>query len=339
MLNCSYDYGTTFWKIKGGLFTCKCGKSNCSFNEETIKSLHIDSDNEEAELDGCIKQMKTDKVKLCNNELSNQDMGTNKLNSNSLNHKTRISKNNNLFEQKNNFKEPIVNKSKPKNGLLIKNKSINLNVEKDKEGNMNIPKQLFKKADRHSTKVLGSKLIKNKPQSVLDILNKELVDKMVVKESQLLVNRKKLSIDTLKKNNICNNSKVISELVKLSNNKAVTTYVLRPKTFSKHSTPSICKNKRVVDISSDTSSLNQKKTQEDPIDQIIEFIKDEPIYDDSETELNLINGKHQSVDSVETQYSSVSEALDVKQEPKIEIHRFPPSDQDSWASNESFNEI
>ncbi|VVC44969.1 Hypothetical protein CINCED_3A004403 [Cinara cedri] len=41
-----YDYGAAFWKIKGELFTCKCGKPNCSFSLETIQCLRIDSDDD-----------------------------------------------------------------------------------------------------------------------------------------------------------------------------------------------------------------------------------------------------------------------------------------------------
>lgn len=319
-MNCSYDYGTTFWKIKGGFFTCKCGKTNCSFSEETIKSLHIDSDNEEVELDGNIKKIKIEKNNLTNNELLNQDMvETNKSNTNLLNQETKLSKSNNLLGQNTNLKELSIIKSKPENGLL-ENKSINLNVDKNKEENKNIPEQLLKKADDHSKKILESNLIPNKRQVVLNMLDKKLVDNMVKGNAcQLLINKKKSSIETVEKGNIFNSSKVISELVKLSKNKAITTYVLRPKI----TTPCIYENKRAVGVSTDNSSFNQKMTQKTSINQLMKFIKAEPIFNDSKTEMNMINGEHQSVDCLGTLYTSEKEALNVKHNSKIEC--FPHS--------------
>lgn len=317
------------------MFTCKCGKSNCSFSEETFKSLHIDSDNEE--LDENIEQIKTDKTKLCTNNLLNQDsVETNKSNSNSLKNKTKLSTPNNLSELKTNFKKSIINKTKPKNELLNKKKFNNIMLEKDKEKEKNMPKQLLKKADGHSTKILGSKLLKNKPQVVPNMLNKKLVDKTLKGNAcQLPVNGKKSSMETMEKGSICKDSKVITELVKLSNNKEVTTYVLRPKTYPTHSSDSVCEEKRAVNVSSDTLTLSQILNEEDSNDDLMELIKDEPIYSYSETDFSMINGEQQSVDSSETLY--ISEAINVRHIPKVECS--PHIDRDNWTSNESLNEM
>lgn len=53
---------TYFWKVKGNLFSCKCGKANCSISKETMNSFHIDS-NYDAKFDGYTDYKKLKKIK------------------------------------------------------------------------------------------------------------------------------------------------------------------------------------------------------------------------------------------------------------------------------------
>lgn len=338
-INCSYDYGTAFWKIKGGLFTCKCGKPNCSFSEETIKSLHIDSDNEEADLDGDTEQSKTVENKPYNDKLSTQDV-TNEIDSSQ--NKTKLSKCNNLLEQNGKYPKPSCSKSLsvtknesmekiPKNGLLVKSKS-NLSV-KNKEPSKNVSKELLKIANSHSTKILGSKLIQKKLKQVM--LKKRLDDKILNGSSSSTINkevkitRKKSSVGAIEKDAICNGKKVSSGLVKLNNNKA---YLLRPKGLSSKKMngniktentvqndtlkSSDFRNNREISVSSDTSSNSQKSTQDlNDYDQVVDFIKTESAYEESEAKLNdVVRNLHSLCrDTSKGEYDKVKsiEALDV----------------------------
>jgi len=330
--NYSYDYGTTFWKVKRGQFTCKCGKANCSFSAETIKSLHIDSDDDEIEMDENAEHSKTEKPKLSNDGSLKQDAAVEiKTENNSPHKKIKLSKNNNLFEQKdkhanvsssknllvttNNVKQNYSKETMPKNGLQLKNKSISLSVVENKEPNKNVSKQLLKIADGRSTKMLKSKLIQNKLQQVM--LKKGLSENILNGNSSLaidkkvLVTKKKSSVEAMEKTKIANGNKRSMGSVKLTSSKPVTTYVLRPKGSNKKLTENIKientirnniiksddTDSRATSVSSDTSISNHMTAQDsNDYDQVIDLIKTTPelVNNKSETELNVINKEFNS---------------------------------------------
>jgi len=262
--------------VKGGLFTCKCDKPNCSFSAETIKSLHIDdSDNEETELDGNPEQIKTVNNKLPDDKMLIQEVPeTSKIVRNSLRQRTRLSVAKNVLQkktdrsspsssecssvticslQKNNSKEANM-KSIPKNELLGKTKAITLNsVVKNKETPISESNQLLKVIDKRSSKNIGSKLIQNKFNSV--ILKKGLGDKLSNGNSRpsigkkILLTGKKASVETTEKGKLCNGSKVSPGSIKSTNNKAIKNYVLRHKALN----PS---KRTVKNIPSDGTSPN-----------------------------------------------------------------------------------
>lgn len=368
-LNYSYDYGTTFWKVKGGLFTCKCGKANCSFSDETINNLHIDSDNEEVELDGNTERNITE-----NNEMSNKDLisisGTDK----NVLQDTKLSKNDNLLEQVNehscssssessstnpNRSKSLNSSPKLKNGLRAKNKSLSPNIVK--KNGKNVSKDLLKMIDSHSAKVLESKLIQSKFQPV--ILKKGLAEKMLNGNSNstnggpplltTVPSKKKSSSQVAEKNKMCNGNKISVESVQST--KTVKPYELRTKVSSpdkKNSENTKTKdrvshdvifrscdvrNNREVSVSSDTSSCNQN-TAKDTNDciKLIDLvdIKTEPDDEESDTELKLVNGEHKSA---ETSFTSERERVKVKPGEILDIKRsckkdFPCSDQNNWSS-------
>lgn len=272
----SYDYGKTFWKVKGGLFTCKCDKPNCSFSDETIKSLRIDdSDNEETELDGNSEQSKTEKIKLPNNKMLIQEVPeTSKTVRNSLRQRTRLSVAKNSLQQKTDRSSPsssecssvtICNLKKhnskeanmisiPKNELLGKTKTITLNsVVKNKEPPISESNQMLKVIDKRSSKNNGSKSIQNKCNQV--VLKKGLGNKLSNGNSRpsigkkILLTGKKASVETTEKQKLCNGSKVSPGSIKSTNNKAIKNYVLRHKALNPN-------KKTIKNIPSDGTSQN-----------------------------------------------------------------------------------
>lgn len=243
--------------MKGGLFTCKCGTPNCSFSDETIKSLSIDdSDNEETELDGNPEQSKTEKNKLPDDKLLTQEVhGTSKTVRNSLRQRTRLSVAKNSLQlntdcsspssssecssvtvcslQKNDSKEANMI-SIPKNELLGKTKTICLDsIVKNKEPPTSESDQLLKVTDKRASKMIGSKLIQDKLKQV--VLKKGLGDKLSNGNSCLSISKKtlltgkKTSVETTEKQKLCNGNKVSPGLIKSTNNKAIKNYVLRRK--------------------------------------------------------------------------------------------------------------
>ncbi|XP_060838155.1 histone-lysine N-methyltransferase EHMT2 [Rhopalosiphum padi] len=253
----SYDYGTTFWKVKGGLFTCKCSKANCSFSDETIDSLHIDSDNEEIEPDGNSEKSKTEKNELPDDKPLIQEVPeTNKRVRNTLRQRTRLSAAINLLQQKTDRSSPSSSESSsvtvssikknyskepniismPKNKLLGKTKTINLSsTVKNKESHTSESKQLLKVTDKRSLKDSGSKLIQDKLKQV--VLKKSLGNKLSNGNSSPSISKKifigrKSSVETTEKSKICNGNKVTSGSTKLVNNKVIKNYVLRRKVLN-----------------------------------------------------------------------------------------------------------
>jgi len=262
--------------VKGGLFTCKCDKPNCSFSDELIKSLRIDdSDNEETELDGNSEQSKTEKIKLPNNKMLIQEVPeTSKTVRNSLRQRTRLSVAKNSLQQKTDRSSPsssecssvtICNLKKhnskeanmisiPKNELLGKTKTITLNsVVKNKEPPISESNQMLKVIDKRSSKNNGSKSIQNKCNQV--VLKKGLGNKLSNGNSRpsigkkILLTGKKASVETTEKQKLCNGSKVSPGSIKSTNNKAIKNYVLRHKALNPN-------KKTIKNIPSDGTSQN-----------------------------------------------------------------------------------
>jgi len=260
--------------VKGGLFTCKCDKPNCSFSDETIKSLRIDdSDNEEIELDGNSEQSKTEKNKLLDDKMLIQEVSeTSKTVRNSLRQRNRLSLAKNLLQQKTDCSSPSSSDSSsvrslqkndskeaniisiPKNEPLGKTKTITVNsVVKNKEPPISESNQLLKVIDKRSSKHNRSKLIQNKCNQ--DVLKKGLGDKLSNGNTRpsigkkILLTGKKVSVETTEKQKLCNGSKVSPGSIKSTNNKAIQNYVLRRKALN--SNKKISKN-----IPSDSTSPN-----------------------------------------------------------------------------------
>lgn len=262
--------------MKGGLFTCKCDKPNCSFSDETIKSLSIDdSDNEETELDGNSEQSKTEKIKLPNDKMFIQEVPeTSKTVRNSLRQRNRLSVTKNSLQQKTDRSSPSSsecssvticslqkNNSKeanmmsiPKNELLGKTKTITLNsIVKNKEPPISESKQLLKVIDKRSSKNIVSKVVQNKCNQV--VLKKGLGDKLSNGNSRpsigkkLLLTGNKSSVETTEKQKLCNGSKVSPGSIKSTNNKAIKNDVLRHKALNP-------KKKSIKNIPSDGTSPN-----------------------------------------------------------------------------------
>lgn len=244
--------------MKGGLFTCKCGKPNCSFSDETIKSLRIDdSDNEEIELDENSEQSKTEKNKLLDDKMLIQEVPeSSKTVRNSLRQRTRLSLAKNSLQQKTDCSSPSSsdysseticslqkNDSKeanmmsiPKNEPLEKTKTITVNsVVKNKEPPISESNQILKVIDKRSSKH-SSKLIQNKCNQV--VLKKGLGDKLSNGNARpsigkkILLTGKKASVETTEKRKLCNGSKVSPGSIKSTNNKAIQNYVLRHKALN-----------------------------------------------------------------------------------------------------------
>lgn len=357
--------------MKGGLFTCKCGKANCSFSDETINNLHIDSDNEEVDLDG-----NTEENIIENNEMSNKDLiDISERDKNISYHKTRSSKNDNFLEQgnehscsssnesssatPNNSKISNNNSSKPKNGLRAKNKSVSPKIVK--KNGKNLSNDLLKVIDSHSAKMLESKLIQNKFEQVM--LKKGLAEKMLNGNSNstngeltftTVTSKKKSSAQVAEKNKMCNGSKISVESVQSTNNKTVKSYELRTKVSSsdkKNSENTKTKgavshdvilrscdirNNREVSVSSDTSGCNQNTTKDtNDCSQLVDFIKTEPDDGGSDTELKMVNGEHKSA---ETPLTSERECDKVKSGEILDIKKnfkkdsFSCNDQNNWSS-------
>lgn len=317
-MNYSYDYGTAFWKIKRGLFTCKCGKDNCSFSEETIKTLFIDSDDDDIELD----DENSDECDVSVKELPNASaIKTNKINpSKPQPCKIKPSQDSNVLQLKNKHESLSVSKNLSimtasvhqkiksrelvlKNGLPEKNKFIR--VVKTKEPIKSVSKQLLKIADCHSTKNFESNTIQNK----LQVMLKKNLGKILNKSSSL-GNGKKVSVTknkSFKKKLIVNNNKVSSQLMKPVNNKDTTTYILRPKVTSPNKKitnndksentvsnnvvlkPNDLRNKSIF---SDASSCYQKTAGDlNDCDQSMDSIKTESVSKEFEIFPNIFNGK------------------------------------------------
>lgn len=328
--------------MKGGLFTCKCDKPNCSFSDETIKSLRIDdSDNEETELDENSEQRKTENNKLPDDKLLIQEVHkTNKTVRNSSRQRTRLSVAKNSLKQKTDCSSPSsseyssvtvcslqINDSKeanlmsiPKNELLGKAKAISLNsILKHKEPSTNESDQLLKVIDKRSSKISGSKLIQDKLKQV--VLKKDLGDKLSNGNSSLLIGKKtltgkKLSVGTTEKQNLCNGSKVSFKSPYFEEMK---NYYLRHEALCPHNK---IINKSRLTISSDTSIANLKTiTNSKNSDQSIYFIETELIGVGSTTKSNMVNGQHKHA-----KHQRTSASKDVKVETNDES--FPHSDQE-----------
>lgn len=351
--------------MKGGLFTCKCSKANCSFSDETINNLHIDSDSEEVELDGNTEQNITE-----SNEISNEDLISTSGTDKNVLQDTRLSKSDSILEQVNEHSQSSSSESssttpkgskslnsspKPKNGLRAKNKSLSPNIVK--KNGKNLSEDLLKIIDSHSAKMLESKLIQSKFQQVM--LKTGLAEKILNGNSNspnggsplsTVPSKKKSSAQVVEKNKICNGSKISVESVQST--KTVKSYELRTKVSSpgkKNSENTKTKDKvshdvilrscdirnnREVSISSDTSSSNQN-TAKDTNDciQLIDLddIKTEPDDEESDSELKLVNGEHKSAETSEKKCVKVKpgEILDIKKSYKKD---FPCSDQNNWLS-------
>lgn len=357
--------------MKGGLFTCKCGKSNCSFSDEAINNLHIDSDNEEIEPDGNSEKSKTENNELLNDKpLIIKVPETNKTVRNILRQRTRLSVAIDSLQQKTSCSSPsssesslvtissikkndskVVNKiTIPENKLLGKTKTISLSsIVKNKESHTSESKQLVKVTDKRLSKTIGSKL-----KQV--VLKKRLGDKLSNGNSSPSINKKiiteKKKVETTEKSKLCN-GKVSLGSIKLTNNKANKNYVLRRKALNSNkknmltdgtSPNNVNKCSRLINntkvfISSDTSNSNLKTTRfSKNSDQLINFIKIERIDEESKTKPIIVNGQHKPPERSRT---SVSE--EVKVEPNDELYilngcndeSFPHTDQDSWSSTVS----
>jgi len=319
-LNYSYDYGTAFWKIKRGLFTCKCGKDNCSFSEETTKTLFIDSDDDEIGLD----DENSDECDVSIKEQPNASaVRTNEINASKPQPcKIKPSDNSNILQLKNKHESLSVSKSLSimtasvhqkiksrelvlKNGLPEKNKFIS--VVKTKEPIKIVSKQLLKIANCHSTKNFESNKFQNKLQQVM--LKKKLGGK-ILNGNLSLGNGKKVSVTKNKSSKnklIVNNNKVSSQLMKPVNNKVSTTYILRPKvsspdkkiTNNDKSENTVSNNVvlksndlRNKSIFSDASSSYQKTVGDlNYCDQSIDSNKTESVSKEFEIYPNIFNGK------------------------------------------------
>lgn len=338
LLNYSYDYGTTFWKIKGGLFTCKCGKSNCSFSDETIKNIHIDSDNEEPELGGNTEPSDLHQNKLFNDESPYQDRKVeNKVDSSNLLHyKTKVSQDISSLES---IKKHIIPINSEKSlitmNCLEKNyskaslsKSKVIRVVKTKSPIKSVSKQLLKRAISNLSTDLNSKQIENKLQQV--IVKKRLGDKILNGNSSLS-NSKKMSVTkhktvakSLEKDIILNGKKVPLESVEPINSTTVTTYILRPKMSSpkKKIVENIItensisnnaffksvdlRNKRANHGLSDTLSINHSTVRDlNDCSQSTDFSRTDSVSEESETNSSIVNGY--SAKYLETSCSSVGE--------------------------------
>lgn len=254
--------------------------------------------------------------------------------------KTKLSKKNNLLKRKNkcpksfnsksllitangfkknNTKKSHVIKSTSKKGLLLKNKSKKKSVVKKK----NTSNQL----GRHS-KILGSKLIQNKLQHVMlkeelgiQMLNGNLSPEI---NKNVIITRKKSFLGSTEKDKTSSTNKVSSESVKLTNNKSNTTYVLRPKVSNsnKKMNEHVIKDTVLnnIDFESDITVLsdtsgNSKKIVSDFNDKNqaeINFIKTEPINEESNTKINYVNGGQKSAKCLEILYKSKEDCFKIK---------------------------
>lgn len=372
----SYDYGTAFWKVKGKLFTCKCGKANCSFSEEAIKNLHIDSDNEEMELDGNVEQSIIGTIILSNNSSSDEDnIETNEAYNNSC-HKLKLSKSNNLSTQNNslsNIRIPSENNflknnsklsnisSTQKNGL-VKNKSVKLKVVKKKEPKENV-KQFLKRTDLIST------LFENKLEQVM--LKKGIGKNFLTgksKDKTIWVTRKKSSTEAIEEKKMGRSDIVPSGSVKSTRNKVVTTYVLRPEMSNSNKEISVNSevgstvvskgivlrsrdfgNKKTSCISVDTRLSSQEITQ-DSSEQMITCIETEPTHEDScESAVNGMENEYNLEEEPavfpETSGTFDEEYLDVKSNIDLDFSNsckqepLSPTSQDDWSSSGSLNDL
>lgn len=340
--------------MKGGLFTCKCGKSNCSFSDEAINNLHIDSDNEEIEPDENSEKSKTE-----NNELPNDKPliikvpETNKTVCNILRQRTRLSVAINSLQQKTSCSSPSSSESSlvtissikkndskvmnmitiPENKLLGKTKTISLSsIMKNKESHTSESKQLVKVTDKRSSKTIGSKLIQDNLKQV--VLKKGLGDKLSNGNSSASISKEiiaeKKKGETTQKSKLCNGNKVSLGSIKLTDNKANKNYVLRRKALNSNkknmlidgtSPNNVNKCSRLINntkvfISSDTSNNNLKTTRYSKNnDHLIDFIKTERIDEESKTKPIIVNGQHKPPER-----SRTSASEEVKVEPNDELY-------------------
>lgn len=243
LLDYSYDYGTDFWKIKRGLFTCKCGTDNCCFSEKTSKKVFLDSDNDDLWSDNksCSNERDVSAVKVPNACA----IKTNKINASKPQPcGTKRCEDNSVLLSKNGHKQLCVGKNSSmaasghqnitsremvlENGLSKKNKLIR--VVKTKEPNKSVSNQLLKITDGHSTKNSGPHTIKKKLHQV--IFTKKTGDKFFNGNSSLGNCRKvsRTNNELLFKNKSkVSKNEVSSQLMNPVNNKVTKTYILRPK--------------------------------------------------------------------------------------------------------------
>lgn len=355
--------------MKGGLFTCKCDTANCSFSDETINSLHIDSDNEDTEQYKNSQPSKTEKVDIPDDKLSIPKLAETSTTGSILCHEPK-SIPNSVSKQKTNCSSPSSNNlqkndssesnmvAEPENRLAVKTKTINLNsIVKDKEPTKTVFKQLVKVTDRRSSKIKNhqinrTKLIQDKLQQV--ILKKGLDDKLSngntrTANGKKLFTKKTSSVKTTEKDKL-SNGKLSPRLIKSTNNKAIMTYVLRCKTSNsnkkiienmpvKGTAPnSVFKfsssiNNTSVSISSDGSS---KTTQDSNNSDLLgNFVETESTDEESKPKLNEVNGQHNSAKRPGT---SASEEVNEKPNDELYIIKscndktVPYTDQDSCSS-------
>lgn len=227
-----------------------------------------------------MEQSKTEKINFSNTELTIQNKTrTNKRDSNLVHNEAKLSSDNNVLDQtneclnsssSNNSSTTIIDTSIPLNSLLVKKKSNSSSVVNNKESVKNVSKHVLKIADDRSTKMLGSKSIKNELQVML---KKGLSEKRLNGNSspaigkKVLITRKKSTA----KDKICNGDRVSSRSVQLNNSKADTAYVLRHKVLNCNKTviESIKSNHVINDmvLKSDTCGNNSDSFDSSSSDQ------------------------------------------------------------------------
>lgn len=330
---CSYDYGTTFWKIKSGLFTCRCGTSNCNFSSETIKCHQIDSKNVNEKKTPVQIQSKKPIVKPRTVQLSKRNgLKTNKIVLNkSIQEHTRMSSSgcsSLVTTKQNNQKKnsnPLNAKSMPKNGLKAQNKN-----------GAKCSKPL---SDSQSKKIPEIKMIQNKLKNVMV---KKRVDEKVLKSNMSTTTGEKLFISKDK----------IPESIRITDNEVVTTYLIKPKLLNPKkkmkTDDGTVENGTMLKAvgyqnNGSINLLDASNGDQDTVEvlnnsnQLIDLIKKELADEESESKLNMSNGE--SSCTFEEKYVKVKpgKALDIK--TSFQKEHFLNSNNSKWSSIESFSEI
>lgn len=328
---CSYDYGTAFWKIKSGLFTCKCGTSNCNFSSEPIKCVQIAKNNSHEKKTPVQVQSKKPKVKLPTVQLSNRNgLKTNKIILNkSLQENTKMSSSEcSLVTKKHNNQKknsnPLNSKSMAKNGLLAQN-----------QNGVKCSEPL---SDSQLKKIPELKMVQNKLQNVMV---KKRVDEKVLNKNMSTTTDEK--VFTMKDQ--------FPESVRITDTEVVTTYLIKPKLLNPKKRIKIddtVQNDQTVKVcgyqnNSTISLLDASSSDQDTVEvvnnsnKLMDFIKQELDDEEYESDLNMSNGE--SSYTSEEKYVKVKpgQALDIKTSfPK---KHFLNSNSGKWSSIESFSDI